>query len=162
MGTPKKPVAHFITNKDQLFHYNDLRLHSHSSKEYNEIQNKIENSINIYYTPDNSSSFQTIDRYYQIFSDEYILYDSNNAEKHINLNFNMNPTETNIKLYGNIDLLYLREDPYDEYNKYIFKMLKDSDLIDDTYFTFIYGEYNIKSGSAYLNDDYNKILGNLI
>ena len=162
MGTPKRSVAHFITDNDQLFYYNDLSLHSHSSKEYNEIQNKIENSINIYYTPDNSSSFQTIDRFYQIFSDEYILYDSNNAEKHINLNFNVNPTETNIKLYGNIDLLYLREDPYDEYNKYIFKMLKDSGLIDDTYFTFIYGEYNIKSGSAYLNDDYNKILGNLI
>ena len=70
----------------------------------------------------------------------------------------MNPTETNIKLYGNIDLLYLREDPYDEYNKYIFKILKDSGLIDDTYFTFIYGEYNIKSVSAYLNDDYNNIL----
>ena len=162
MGTPKRPVAHFITDNDQLFYYNDLRLHSHSSKEYNEIQNKIENSINIYYTPDNSSSFQTIDRYYQIFSDEYILYDSNNTEKKTELHFNMNPTETNIKLYGNIDLLYLREDPYDEYNKYIFKILKDSDLIDDTYFTFIYGEYNIKSVSAYLNDDYNNILGNLI
>ena len=162
MGTPKRSVAHFITDNDQLFYYNDLRLHSHSSKEYNEIQNKIENSINIYYTPDNSSSFQTIDRYYQIFSDEYILYDSNNTEKHINLNFNMNPTETNIKLYGNIDLFNLKDDPYDEYNKYIFKILKDSDLIDDTYFTFIYGEYNIKSVSAYLNDDYNNILGNLI
>ena len=162
MGTPKRSVAHFITDNDQLFYYNDLRLHSHSSKEYNEIQNKIENSINIYYTPDNSSSFQTIDRYYQIFSDEYILYDSNNTEKKTELHFNMNPTETNIKLYGNIDLLYLREDPYDEYNKYIFKILKDSDLIDDTYFTFIYGEYNIKSVSAYLNDDYNNILGNLI
>ena len=60
MGTPKRSVAHFITDNDQLFYYNDLRLHSHSSKEYNEIQNKIENSINIYYTPDNSSSFQIL------------------------------------------------------------------------------------------------------
>ena len=162
MGTPKKPVAHFITNKDQLFHYNDLRLHSHSSKEYNEIQNKIENSINIYYTPKKSTSFKSIDLFFQIYSDEYILSDLNNTEKKTELHFNMNPTETNIKLYGNIDLFNLKDEPYDEYNKYIFKILKDSGLIDDTYFTFIYGEYNIKSNSSYLNDDYNNILGNLI
>ena len=74
----------------------------------------------------------------------------------------MNPTEKQTKLYGNIDLYFLREDPYEEYNKYIFRMLKDNKLIDDTYFTFIYGEYNIKNGSNYLNDDYNNILGNLI
>ena len=162
MGTPKKPVAHFITNTDQLFHYNDLRLHSHSSKEYNEIQNKIENSMNIYYTPKKSTSFKSIDIFFHIYSDEYILYDSNNTEKKTDLHFNMNPGDSNLKLYGNIDLFNLKDDPYDEYNKYIFKILKDSELIDDTYFTFIYGEYNIKSGSTYLNDDYNKILGNLI
>ena len=50
MGTPRKKVAHFITNGDQLFYYNNLRLHSHSSKEFDEIQNKIEYSINILYS----------------------------------------------------------------------------------------------------------------
>ena len=162
MGTPRKSVAHFITNGDQLFYYNKLRLHSHLSEEFDEIQNKIENSINIYYTPVNSTTFNTIDQYYQVFSDIYSFYDLNQTEKRTKLNFNMNPTEKQTKLYGNIDLYFLREDPYEEYNKYIFRMLKDNKLIDDTYFTFIYGEYNIKSGSNYLNDDYNNILGNLI
>ena len=162
MGTPKKSVAHFITNADQLFYYNKLRLHSHSSIEYNEIQNKIENSINIYYMPEDSSSYETVDRYYQIFLDEYIFYDLNNIEKKTKLNFNMNPSDDKTKLYGNIDLYFLREDPYDEYNKYLIKMLKEKNLIDDTYFTFIYGEYDVKFGSNYLNDDYNNILGNLI
>ena len=41
-------------------------------------------------------------------------------------------------------------------------MLKENNIIDDTYFTFIYGEYDVKFGSNYLNDDYNNILGNLI
>ena len=162
MGTPKKSVAHFITKADQLFYYNKLRLHSHSSIEYNEIQNKIENSINIYYMPGDSSSFETIDRYYQVFLDEYIFYDLNNIEKKTKLNFNMNPNNDEKKLYGNIDLYFLREDPYDEYNKYFFKMLKEKELIDDTYFTFFYGEYNIKFDYNILNDDYNNILGNLI
>ena len=162
MGTPRKSVAHFITNGDQLFYYNKLRLHSHLSEEFDEIQNKIENSINIYYMPVNSTTFNTIDQYYQVFSDIYSFYDLNQTEKRTKLNFNMNPTEKQTKLYGNIDLYFLREDPYEEYNKYIFRMLKDNKLIDDTYFTFIYGEYNIKSGSNYLNDDYNNILGNLI
>ena len=57
MGTPRKSVAHFITNGDQLFYYNKLRLHSHLSEEFDEIQNKIENSINIYYMPLNSTTF---------------------------------------------------------------------------------------------------------
>ena len=162
MGTPRKKVAHFITNGDQLFYYNNLRLHSHSSKEFDEIQNKIENSINIYYIPVDSTTFNTIDKYYQVFSDEYSFYDLNNTEKKTKLNFNMNPTEEKTKLYGNIDLYFLREDPYEKYNKYLFKMLKDNNLIDDTYFSFIYGEYNLKFDSNYLNDDYNNILGNLI
>ena len=149
MGTPRKSVAHFITNGDQLFYYNKLRLHSHLSEEFDEIQNKIENSINIYYTPVNSTTFNTIDQYYQVFSDIYSFYDLNQNEKRTKLNFIMNPTEKKTKLYGNIDLYFLGEDPYEEYNKDIFRMLKDNKLIDDTYFTFIYGEYNIKNGSNY-------------
>ena len=73
----------------------------------------------------------------------------------------MNPDEEKKKLYGNIDLYFMKEDPY-AHNKYFFKMIKDNNLIDDTYFTFMYGEYDIKFGSNYLNDDYTNIIGNLI
>ena len=162
MGTPKKSVAHFITKDNQLFYYNKLRLHSYYKEEFDTIQNKIENSINIYYTPIDSSSFEEIDRYYQIFSEEYLLYDLNKTEKKTKLNFNIYPSDDKKKLYGNIDLYFMKEDTFDKYNKYFFKMLKNNNLIDDTYFIFIYGEYNIKIGSNYLNDDYNNILGNLI
>ena len=162
MGTPKKLVAHFITKDDQLFYYNKLKIHSHYNKEFEDIQNKIENSINIYYTPIDSSSFETIDNYFQVFSDEYLLYDLNKTKKETNLNFNMYPSDEKEKLYGNIALYFMKADPYDEYNKYIFKMLKERELIDETYFTFFYGDYDVKLGSNYLNDDYNNILGNLI
>ena len=162
MGTPKKLVAHFITKDDQLFYYNKLKIHSHYNKEFEDIQNKIENSINIYYTPIDSSSFETIDNYFQVFSDEYLLYDLNKTKKETNLNFNMYPSDEKEKLYGNIALYFMKADPYDEYNKYIFKMLKERELINETYFTFIYGEYDSKLGSNYLNDNYNDILGNLI
>ena len=161
MGTPRKPVAHFISNDDKLFYYNKLSLHSHYSKEFDEIQNKIENSLNIYYIPRNSSTFEIINRDNKLFSDEYLFYDLNNTEKNTKLNFNMNPDEEKKKLYGNIDLYFMKEDPY-AHNKYFFKMIKDNNLIDDTYFTFMYGEYDIKFGSNYLNDDYTNIIGNLI
>ena len=162
MGTPKKSVAHFITKDNQLFYYNKLRLHSYYKEEFDTIQNKIENSLNIYYTPIDSYSFEEIDRYYQVFSEEYLLYDLNKTEKKTKLNFNIYPSDDKEKLYGNIDLYFMKEDTFDKYNKYFFKMLKNNNLIDDTYFTFIYGEYDIKIGSNYLNDDYNNILGNLI
>ena len=162
MGTPKKLVAHFITKDDQLFYYNRLKLHSHYNEKFDEIQKKIENSINIYYTPIDSSSFETIDKYYQVFSDEYLFYNINNREKKTKFNFNMYPSDEKKKLYGNIALYFMKSNTYDEYNKNFFKMLKDNNLIVDSYFTFIYGEYNIKFDSNYLNDDYNNILGNLI
>ena len=161
MGTPKKSVAHFITRGNVLFYYNYLYLHSHSSKAYDEIQQKVENSTNLYYIPNDSSSFETINRDYQVYSDIYYLYDLNKDEKVKKLNFNMNSNDMKKKLYGNINL-YFKGDPYDDYNKYIFKILKENDLIDDSYFSFIYGEYNIKSNSSYLNDNYDNILGNLI
>ena len=161
MGTPKKPVAHFIARSNILFYYNLLFIHSHSGEAYKQIQNKIENSLNIYYTPDNSTSFEIINKSYQIYSDIYYLYDLNNNEKQTKLHYNMNYHDTDKKIYGNINL-WLRGEPSDKYNKYIFKMLKERELIDETYYTFIYGDYNIKFGSNYLSDDYNSIIGNLI
>ena len=161
MGTPRKPVAHFIARSNILFTYYTINLHSHSSEEFNKIEKKIENSINIYYTPDNSTSFEIIDKSYQIYSDIYYLYDFNNIEKKTKLHYNMNYNYVDKKLYGNINLNY-RGEPSDKYNKYIFRMLKERELINETYFTFIYGEYNIKFGSNYLNDDYDNTLGNLI
>ena len=145
----------------KTFFYNYLFLHSYSSKEFDEIQQKVENSTNLYYIPNDSSSFETINRDYQVYSDIYYLYDLNKDEKVKKLNFNMNSNDMKKKLYGNINL-YFKGDPYDDYNKYIFKILKENDLIDDSYFTFTYGEYNIKLNSSYLNDNYDNILGNLI
>ena len=161
MGTPKKSVAHFITISNVLFNYRTLYIHSRSGEEFSKIQDKIENSINIYYIPDNSTSFETIDKSYQVYSDLYYLYDFNNKEKQTKLHYNMNYNYVDKKIYGNINLYY-RGEPSDKYNKYIFKMLKERELIDETYFTFFYGEYDVKFGSNYLNDDYNNILGNLI
>ena len=41
-------------------------------------------------------------------------------------------------------------------------MLKERGFIDDYYFTFVYGEYDLQYKFNYLNDDYSDILGNLI
>ena len=162
MGTPKKNVAHFITKNDQLFYYNILYLHSRSYKEYDKIHSEIENLINIYYNTENSSSFETINDYYQIYSDVYYFYDLNQTERYCKLNFNMNPSNKQLKLYGDLDLYYFRENTYEHYNKYFFKMLKEIGFIDDSYFTFVYTEYDLNDNFIYLNDNYNDILGKLI
>jgi len=162
MGTPKKPVAHFIGRDIYIFFsYNLFFLHYSVNKEYEKIENIIENSLNLYYTPDNSTSFDIIDKAYQAFSDEFSLYDLNNTEKKIKLNFTMNEKYVSRKLYGQISLNN-RGEPSALYNIYLFKMLKEKELIDETYFTFFYGDYDVKFGSNYLNDDYNSFLGNLI
>ena len=44
----------------------------------------------------------------------------------------------------------------------VFKALKEAGVIDDSYITFIYGEYDSNYNFNYLNDNYNDILGTLI
>ena len=137
MGAPSKNMAHFITKNDQLFYYNNLQLYSYGNKDFENIQNKIENSINIFYSTDNSFSFEEIDMYYGLYSDIYYLYDLTKREIIKKLIYNMNPNDKKSKLYGAIDLYYFRENPDVEYNKYFFKILKDLNIIDDAYFAFI-------------------------
>ena len=74
----------------------------------------------------------------------------------------MNPSNKQLKLYGDLDLYYFRENTYEHYNKYFFKMLKEIGFIDDSYFTFVYTEYDLNDNFIYLNDNYNDILGKLI
>ena len=161
MGTPKKTVALFITKSPNTFYFNDIKLQYRDIKEYDEIQKDIENSINLYYTPKNSSSFKEINNFYGIYSDIFYLSDLNKKEKAYELIFNMNPTEKDMKLYGSINLFF-REDPYDEFNKYFFQTLKNNNVIDNSYFTLLYDEYDLSYKFDYFNDDYNNILGNLI
>ena len=161
MGTPPKKVGHFITKSARTFYYDTLQLHYHSSSEYNEIQKKIENEINIYYFSENSSTFEEIDDWYGLCSDVYYLYDLNQTEKTDKLNFNLLPSEKMLKLYGALDL-YNRKDYPGEYDVYLFDLFKEHGLISNYYFTFIYGEYDLEYNYNYLNDDYSNILGNLI
>ena len=67
----------------------------------------------------------------------------------------------NYNLTGIIDL-NTQEGSYGNYSKYIFRILKEAGVIDDSYITFIYGEYDLKYNFNYLNDNYNDILGTLI
>ena len=161
MGTPKKTVAHFITMNSNTFYFYEFKLHFRGLKEYDDIQNKIENSLSLYYLTKDSSSFNEINNYYGIYSDLFYLYDLNQKEKKCNLNFNINPSNKFSKLYGSINL-YFQEDPYDEFNKYFFQTLKNNSVIDNCYFTLIYDEYDLSNNYNYFNDDYNNILGNLI
>ena len=161
MGTPKKTVANFITMNSNTFYFYELRLHFRGIKEYDDIQKKIENSLGLYYSTKESSTFKEINKFYGIYSDSFYLYDLNQKETSCNLNFNINPTNVEDKLYGSINL-YFQEDPYDEFNKYFFQTLKNNSVIDNCYFTLVYDEYDLSNNFIYFDDDYNKILGNLI
>ena len=162
MGTPQKNVAHFITKSDKSFYYDTLQIHYHGTSEYDRIQKEIENSINICYFSQNSTSFEILDDYFGAFSEFYYLYDLNQKEKTGTLNFNMLPNEKNLKLYGTLDLYYQKREPYDQYNIYIFEMFKEHGFIDGYYFTFIYEEYDLTYNFNYLNDNYDNLLGNLV
>ena len=159
MGTPKKQVAHFICRNHGTFYYSTFQIQYHGDLVYNTIQKKIENSLNIYYKTDDSSSYVELDDYYGVYSDYFYLYDLDKREKIVNLTFNMKNIDKKMKLYDTIDLAN-NEDPYDEYNKYIFKVFKENGLVDEYYITFLYGEYDCDFN--YFCDNYNKILGTLL
>ena len=162
MGTPPQIVGHFITKSDRSFYYDNIQLHGHQDKNFDLVQEEIENVLKIYYSTENSASFKEIDDYYGLYSDLYYLYDLNHKEIKINLNYNINPTEKNRKLYGTLDLYYHWDDPDEEYDVYLFSLLKDSNLINNKYFSIIYGDYDLNYTFNYLDDDYSKVLGNLI
>ena len=161
MGTPKKLVAHFISKSGALFSYSRLKLQYHATPEYEKIEERFEKYLNIFYNISDSSSNEEVDTYSGVYSDIFYLYDSTGKENEYIFEFNVNMNARFEKLVGAIDL-YNQFDPHDKYNKYFFKVLKDNNVIDDYYITFTYEEYNLDNKLIYFNDDYHKLLGNLI
>ena len=164
MGTPQKEVAHFIMKSNKLFFYGPFEIHRHyKSSEFNDIENEIKNSFDNFYNIHNSSSVETINSLYNLYSDIFYFYDLDKNKKNGRLKFmiSYDYLEDKKKLIGRIDL-YCQEGPHDIHSKYIFKELKEASLIDESYITFIYGEYDLNNSFNYLNDNYNNILGTLI
>ena len=152
----------FIKNADNLFYYSSLALHYTGRQDYEKIQKEIENSISFYYFAKESSSHIEIDDYDGLYSDTYLLYDLNQEEKNVTFEFNANPIHIKDKLFGSLNLLYNRERDPDANDRYLFSLLKPYNLIDNSYFTFFYGEYDLSYEFNYLNDNYNFVLGNFI
>ena len=161
MGTPKKNVAHFIYKTNKMFYYNYFGL-PHTKNEYlDKIEKEIENSLDIFYNIYNSSTFEKVDSSSNIYSDIFHFYDLQRTETISNLSFLVYDVKQNYNLTGIIDL-NTQEETYGTSGKFIFKALKEAGVIDDSYITFIYGEYDSNYNFNYLNDNYNDILGTLI
>ena len=161
MGTPQKNVAHFIYMSNRYFCYDKFRLPHTTNPDSDKIQKDIENSLDIFYNIQNSSTFEIINSSFNFYSDIYHLFDLKQTEKIYNLSFITYDIKENYNLTGIIDL-NTQEGSYGNYSKYIFRILKEAGVIDDSYITFIYGEYDLKYNFNYLNDNYNDILGTLI
>ena len=161
MGTPPKNVAHFICMSNRFFYYDKFRLQHTINEELDKIQKEIENSLDIFYNIHNSSTFHVIDSSFNFYSDIYHLYDLKKTEKTYNLSFVTYDIKENYNLTGTLDL-NTQESSYGSYSKYLFRILKDAGVIDDTYITFLYGEYDLNYNFNYLDDNYNNILGTLI
>ena len=161
MGTPQKNVAHFICMSNRLFYYDKFRIQHTKSPDLDKIEKEIENSLDIFYNIHNSSTFVIIDSSLKFSSEIYHFYDLKQTEKIYNLSFITYDIKENYNLTGIIDL-NTQEGSYGNYSKYIFRILKEAGVIDDSYITFIYGEYDLKYNFNYLNDNYNDILGTLI
>ena len=161
IGTPKKSVAHFITKSGTLFSFTKLKICYHSTPDYDLVKDKIEKYINIFYNTSESSSIEEIDSYSGIHSDVFYLSDLNAKENKYILEFNILASDKNENLCGSMDL-YNQQDPYDKYNKYLFKELKEKEVIDEYYITFMYDEYDLDNNLIYFNADYDKTLGYLI
>ena len=161
MGTPQKNVAHFICMSNRFFYYDKFRIQHTKSPDLDKIEKEIENSLDIFYNIHNSSTFVIIDSSLKFYSEIYHFYDLKQTEKIYNLSFITYDIKENYNLTGIIDL-NTQEGSYGNYSKYIFRILKEAGVIDDSYITFIYGEYDLKYNFNYLNDNYNDILGTLI
>ena len=161
MGTPQKNVAHFICMSNKFFYYDKFRLQHTTDPDLDKIQKEIENSLDIFYNIHNSSTFEVVNSSFNFYSDIYHFFDLQQAEKIYNLSFITYDFKENYNLTGIIDI-NTQENQYGSYSKYIFRTLKQAGIIDDTYITFMYGEYDLKYNFNYLNDNYNDILGTLI
>ena len=161
MGTPQKNVSHFICMSNKFFYYDKFRLQYTTNPDLDKIQKEIENSLDIFYNIHNSSTFEIINSSFNIYSDIYHFFDLQQTEKIYNLSFITYDIKENYNLTGIIDL-NTQENQYGSFSKYIFRTLKQAGVIDDTYITFMYGEYDLNYNFNYLNDNYNDILGTLI
>ena len=161
MGTPQKNVSHFICMSNRFFCYDKFRIQHTKSPDLDKIEKEIENSLDIFYNIHNSSTFGVINSSFNIYSDIYHFFDLQQTEKIYNLSFITYDIKENYNLTGIIDL-NTQEGSYGNYSKYIFRILKEAGVIDDSYITFIYGEYDLKYNFNYLNDNYNDTLGTLI
>ena len=161
MGTPKKNVAHFIYKSNRMFYYNYFKL-PHTKTDYlDKTEKEIENSLDIFYNVYNSSTFEKVESSSNTYSDIFYFYDLKQTEKICNLSFLVYDVKQNYNLTGIIDI-NTQEESYGNTGKFIFKTLKEAGVIDDTYITFMYGEYDSNYNLNYLNDNYNEILGTLI
>ena len=167
MGTPQKKVAHFILQGNQLFSYRTMKLQYHSSSEFDKIEEEIKKAFENFFITKDSTSFKVIEDYFGLYSDVITFYDKKGENKTKELQFNIRPNDIKDKLCGNMDLLYPvvpddPEDPDDDYDRYFFNVLKSAGLIDKSYFTFIYGDYNYGENFNYFDENYHNIYGNLI
>ena len=162
IGTPKKSVAHFITSIGQSFSYDTMHLHYRGGKVNNIMQKEIEKSLDIFYFPENSSTFEQNDINENLYSDIYYFYNLNEDEINKRINISIVQKEKDQNLCGIIDLFYQDESNLRYKNKNFIKICKDNNIITDTYITFVYPEYNLNNNLSYFNDDYNDILGKLI
>ena len=158
MGTPIQKVSFFILKSDKVFSIGEMKL----SKENYYIQKEIENVLDIFYAPMNSTSLEELDPYNWKFADIFYFKDLNDKVETRKLNFTM-ISRSRLKQSGTLDL-YSRDryDREDVNNIYVFSVLKANKLIDNYYITFIYDEYDYENNSTYFNDDYNNIFGKLI
>lgn len=153
MGTPLKNVANFILKGNYEFSFLEIA----QLIELNYVSKEIENTLDIFYSPANSSSFEAIDTGNSKYSDIFYFNDFNNKSVSKKLNFIMYRGSKN-KLVGLLDIY----NSGDLAKIYLMILLKAQDLISGYYMTFIYDTYNQDDIYNYFSDDYNKILGNLI
>ena len=163
IGTPSQIVAQFILNSNRPFSLARMSLQGHESPEFINIEKQIENTLDIFYNYENSSTFKVIDNYYQVYADIFNFKDLNNNEISKNLEFSMTQYYEK-KTCGLIDLLSRNShDEPEDPTPYLFEVLRGNDLIDNYYITFIYDDYDYEGDKFnYLNDDYNNILAKVV
>ena len=163
IGTPSQIVAQFILNSNRPFSLARMSLQGHGSASFINIEKQIENTLDIFYNYEKSSTYKVIDNYYQVYADIFTFKDLNNNEISKNLEFSMTQYYEK-KTCGIIDLLSRNShDEPEDPTPYLFEVLRGNDLIDNYYITFIYDEYDYEGDKFnYLNDDYNNILAKVV
>ena len=163
IGTPSQIVAQFILNSNRPFSLARMSLQGHGSASFINIEKQIENTLDIFYNYEKSSTFKLIDNYYQVYADIFNFKDLNDNEISKNLEFSMTQYYEK-KTCGLIDLLSRNShDEPEDPTPYLFEVLRGNDLIDNYYITFIYDDYDYEGDKFnYLNDDYNNILAKVV